>query len=173
MKPQLLFIGLLGIICYITSCGEKDDHLSKNDISTIHYIKTTPGGCNDQLTKNAQPDEERNDTVLINLSNDTLNIFTGFNYICCANFITDCEIQNDSVLISITDNCPEPQDCYCRCDCYYTFDFFFNIISTKIYYLKIVLNDPRLEEERIIMEGLLVNWEDKVGRREETVGRRE
>ena len=149
-------IGLLSIAFTITSCSKKDNNTPKEDCLPVHYLKSELGGCNNKTEENIELGEGKNDTVIIGLSNDTLNIFTGLNYICCAPFITDCNIHNDSILLFITDTCSNPyQTCYCRCDCYYTFNFYFDSISNRNYYWQIILSDPREENEIIFKEGLI------------------
>jgi len=149
-----ILIWFLSITLCIISCDNEDN--PNDDSLVIHYLKSELGGCNNQTIENIEQDEGKNDTVIIELSNDTLNIFAGLNYICCAPFITDCNIQKDSIFISITDTCSNPyQSCYCRCDCYYAFDFYFNSLSNRKYYWQIILSDPREENEKIFKEGLI------------------
>jgi len=50
-------------------------------------------GCNNKTEENIELGDEKRDTVLITLANDTLNILAGLNYICCTPFATDCNIQ--------------------------------------------------------------------------------
>ena len=43
------------------------------------------------------------------------------------------------------------QDCYCRCHCYYTFDY----VSEKKYNWQIVLSDPREDNVIVFAEGVI------------------
>ena len=113
-------------------------------------------GCNNKTEENIELGDEKRDTVLITLANDTLNILAGLNYICCTPFATDCNIKNDSIFITITDTCYNPnQECHCRCDCYYTFNYYFNSISAKKYNWQIILSDPREENDTIFKMGII------------------
>jgi hypothetical protein len=139
----------------VLSCDKDDDSPVKEE-TPISYLKSILGGCNNKTEENIELGNEKRDTVIIALTNDTLNIFAGLNYICCAPFVTDCNIKNDSIFITITDTCSNPyQDCYCRCNCYYTFNYYFNSISAKKYYWQIILNDPREENETILKMGII------------------
>ena len=78
------------------------------------------------------------------------------NYICCAPFTSEAIISNDSIFMNLTDTCLYPyQSCYCRCMCYYTWDFLFVDFKEKEYYFKIILNDPREENPIILDEGFI------------------
>ena len=151
---------ILSIVVSISGC-DKDDNSINSDVvnqdstKNIHFIKSDLGGCNNQTMENIEFGEEKNDTVIINVSNDTLQISIGLNYICCAPFITDCNTKKDSIFISITDTCPNPNNCYCRCDCYYTFDYYFDSLSTGKYYWEIILSDPREENDTIFNKGTI------------------
>lgn len=153
MKVHII---ILSILFSILSCNEdKNDFPNKENIP-IHYLKSSLGGCNNLTEENIEHGEEKSDTVIISLSNDTLNIFVGLNYICCAPFSADCNIRNDSIFLSITDTCPIPyQECYCRCDCYYTFDYYLDSIFKNKYYWQIILNDPREKNEILFDKGIL------------------
>jgi hypothetical protein len=87
------------------------------------YQETKYGGCNNynELKSNYLP-ETGKDSVNYTLTGDTIDIFTGFNHICCAPFATDQFVHDNTLYITITDTCPDPPLCYCRCDCYYTFN---------------------------------------------------
>ena len=123
----------------------------------INLFKTIEGGCNIQSEKQqTSPLEESVDTVIVLVKNDTIDLFVGINYICCAPFMseTETEIENDSILISLTDTCSFPyQSCYCRCMCYYTWDFIFTDYQQKIYNYKITLIDPGEEQPIVFKEG--------------------
>ena len=157
MKTTMNIIIILTCIAFSTiSCDKEDDVTKQENATKIQYLKSELGGCNNKTIENIEVGDEKNDTVIINISNDTLKISVGFNYICCAPFITDCNTINDSIFISIIDTCPNPyQECYCRCGCYYTFDYFFNSLSNKNYYWQILLSDPREENDTIFDMGAI------------------
>lgn len=151
-KINLILI-LLYLSFYILGCSKESNDSAETAIS---YLKSELGGCNKKLVENIEQDVSKNDTIIISLSNDTLSIFAGLNYICCAPFITNCEIHNDSILINISDTCSNPYtSCYCRCNCYYTFDFMYNGISNRKYFWQIILSDPSEDNDRIFKEGYI------------------
>ncbi len=165
MKIKYVFEILTGIIICSTiillGCEEKNNSTINEDqkqdsTKHIHFLKSDLGGCNNKATmENIEAGEERNDTVIINMSNDSLQISVGLNYICCAPFITNCSSNNDSIFISITDTCPNPNNCYCKCYCYYTFDYYFDNISDNEYYWQIILSDPREINDTIFDKGII------------------
>lgn len=122
----------------------------------IKFVKTIPGGCNTLKSGEIQrARSEERDTVIFSLRKDTLVMFTGINYICCAPFKTETSIRNDSLIITLTDQCEFPQEnCYCRCMCYYTWEFLFTGFrqgTLKGY--KVILDDPRQKEPVTILQG--------------------
>ena len=151
-----ILIIIISILISTLSCNKNENNLPAKENTPIHYLKSSLGGCNNKTEGNIEQGEEKNDTVIIRLSTDTINIFVGLNYICCAPFLTNCDIKNDSIFISISDTCPNPyQECYCRCDCYYTFDYYFDNISSNKYYWQIILSDPREENDTIFDMGII------------------
>ena len=124
----------------------------------INHWKTIPGGCNVQDTSNLKSTVAENDTVITSIINDTLDIYAGINYICCAPFITSTNIINDSITIVINDTCSFPYEtCYCKCMCYYTWDFLFTDLLQKVYNYKIILFNPVNGEPVIFREGKIEN----------------
>ena len=152
MKKILYTLVAISLILVIIKCEKSSDNPADN----ITLSMTIPGGCNGEtfaLNKDAMEEE---DTVTFTTINDTLDIFVGVNYICCAPFETGASISNDSINIIITDICDVPyMECYCRCMCYYTWDFLFTNFAEKEYYIKIILNDPREEDPIVLAEGML------------------
>jgi hypothetical protein len=148
---------LLGILLALTNC--KDDLTSKpsNDANQIRFLKAELGGCNDEVKSGRiQTEEELEDTVSFSFSDGKLFIHAGLNYLCCAPFKTNCHVKNDSLFITITDVCPAPyESCYCRCTCYYTFDFSFDNILKNEYYYQVILKDPKLDNDIIFKSGLI------------------
>lgn len=152
MKNLLL---ILFIIISTLGCNNEENNSPEKKDTSIHYLKSSLGGCNSKTEENTEQREEKRDTTIFSFSQDTLNIYVGLNYICCAPFITDCTIKNDSIFISITDTCPNPNQCYCKCDCYYTFDYYFDGLSDQKYYWRITLIDPREKNEILFDDGVL------------------
>ncbi|MBN2481767.1 MAG: hypothetical protein JXB19_08510 [Bacteroidales bacterium] len=155
MKEKILISGVFFVFLVLPMCEKETDN---NNISDkISYIKTLPGGCHGQYFDDLKSacDAEK-DTVICNIENDTLDIFIGLNYICCAPFISETFISNDSIHMLIQDTCSFPyQSCYCRCMCYYTWDFLFTGFENKQYYYIIMLHDPREEKPVMIEEGII------------------
>ena len=155
MKRTVLIIGAFSIFLVLPVCEKESDN---HDVSgKISYIKTELGGCHGQYfddLKSAKNDEK--DTVIYKIKNDTLDIYVGLNYICCAPFTSEAFISNDTIHMVIRDTCPFPyQSCYCRCMCYYTWDFLFTGFENKEYYHIIMLHDPREEKPIMIKEGMI------------------
>ena len=76
---------LLAMVLILFAVGCQDEIDSAHQQMNLTHIKTIPGGCNtsDLVNKNGFIE---NDTVFFLIKNDTLNLFTGINYICCAPF---------------------------------------------------------------------------------------
>ena len=122
----------------------------------LTLVKTLPGGCNNMKSGSLKSVEaEDRDTVIFSLRKDTLVMFTGINYICCAPFSTKNMIRNDSLIIRLTDTCNYPnENCYCKCMCYYTWEFYFTGFSggTSRGYA-VILDDPRQKEPATVLKG--------------------
>ena len=136
---------------------KKDNDLKGN----VQYLKTELGGCNRKLesvlrSSDSETLETKDDEFTITVSEESVNVFVGLNYICCAPFETKCETIDDVIIMSIIDVCENPYaDCYCRCMCYYTFDFVFTYQGKFNQKYKVLLIDPREEEPIIISEGII------------------
>lgn len=155
MKKSVYLV-LLVLPLILFSCETVKD--VDNTTGTLH-LKTIAGGCNGETfdgLKNAG--QEYPDTVIISLAgNDTISIYAGINYICCAPFITETQVLTDTLLMIISDTCEFPyESCYCRCNCYYTWEFFFSKADDKELFYRIELYDPR-------EDGVIVFGEGKVG----------
>jgi hypothetical protein len=147
------FVITLFLISVALSACENEANTDKNPA----YIKTLTGGCNDELFDLKKSSyEETEDTVKFIYSNDTLDIFVGLNYICCAPFHSETYTSNDSIFIEITDTYnPDDEMVYCRCMCYYTWDFLFSELTIgKNYIVSIILNDPTEDNPIVIKEGI-------------------
>jgi hypothetical protein len=118
MKTTIACAGIVLIL--VLSIGCEKESRGPVASNTLELAKTYPGGCN---TMDFKQVGENQDTLIFSVENDSLNIFTGVNYICCAPFSASLKIENDSVLITIKDICPDAGSCYCHCMCYYTWDF--------------------------------------------------
>ncbi len=143
---------VLGILILTVGCSKEEKLQTPKEEDKIQFLKSALGGCNGNRAYVAKEEEE--DTVIFTFLNDTLNIFTGLNYICCAPFVTDCNVINDSIFISIADTCTNLyHTCYCRCYCYYTFDYYFEITGNKNYHCQVLLNNPAEENPILFYSG--------------------
>jgi hypothetical protein len=153
MKNTIYYIvALMVLSVWILQC-EKE---SVDNIQ-VNHIKTVLGGCNGQSSDEISLSRyEQKDTLQFYIRNDTLHVFTGINYICCAPFETGFLQTTDSLFFTITDTCSFPyESCYCRCMCYYTFDFLFDSFAKKKYYFRITIDDPQQDEPYIFREGFV------------------
>jgi len=150
MKNTVYILTMVFITALIVQC-EKDTQESL----PANHVKTILGGCNGQPFDGLKStDIEEDDTLQFYIRNDTLNVFVGINYICCAPFETGFSQSGDSLFFDIRDTCSVATgSCYCRCMCYYTFDFLLTGFEKKQYYFRINITDPRLEEPYVFREG--------------------
>jgi hypothetical protein len=152
MKHPVLFSLLISCTVLLVSCSKDDG----DSWAGLTLAKTIPGGCNNMKSGplKSTPAEER-DTVIFSLRKDTLVLFTGVNYICCAPFKTKTDFENDSLIVTLTDDCDYPKEnCYCKCMCYYTWEFLFTgFQSGKKLGYKVILDDPRQKEPMVILQG--------------------
>jgi hypothetical protein len=127
------------------SCQEESGSTDQ-DAGELQYLNTVYGGCNNlnQLNIEEFVPDFKNDTVFYSVSDDTLKITVGQNYICCAPFELLQQQDNRNLLITMKDTCNWPYNsCYCRCPCYYEFEVYYSGYDHKTYYLKVYLHDPR------------------------------
>ncbi len=154
MKPLGFLIFLIVFTFLLTSCSSDEGDSAMG----VRLVKTVAGGCNlkqpDHLK--SAPAEER-DTVIFSIRSDTLVMFTGINYICCAPFKTETTLRNETLFVTLTDTCDYPgQNCYCKCMCYYTWEFLYTGFQNgKVPKYKVILDDPRQKEPILIMEGTI------------------
>jgi hypothetical protein len=115
LRTRKILISILFLTTFI-SC-------EKNELGNLKYVETIPGGCaldkglslkNNQITQS--------DNVTYSVTNDSLNIFVGFNATCCSEFSTSFSIRGDSLLIKIQTT----QIGSCNCICYYTYNYKFS-----------------------------------------------
>ena len=145
------------LICgmMFTGCGSDK---SEETVGELQYVKTELGGCNLKSALKSDSDdlEAKDDELIITVSAEAVHVFVGLNYICCAPFETNCETIDDVIVMYIIDTCKNPYvECYCKCMCYYTFDFVFTHQEKFNQKYKILLLDPREEKPIIISEGTI------------------
>jgi hypothetical protein len=95
----------------------------KNELGNLEYVGTIEGGCFLEKGSTLKNDPFiKHDTVTYSVTNDSLNIFVGFNATCCSEYSTSSSIEGDSILIKIQTT----QLGMCNCICYYTYNFKFS-----------------------------------------------
>jgi len=152
MKKVVFLLLTFAFELIIVKCEFND--IESDEAQQITFIKTNPGGCNNQGEDAAKRFFAESDTIIFNLENDTLDVFVGLNYICCAPFTSETRVSGDSIFIKIIDTCAiEIQSCYCKCMCYYTWDFLFSVTGVKKYWFEIMLIDPREYEPGVLNKG--------------------
>jgi hypothetical protein len=112
MKKMLISILLLSTII---SCD-------KDKPGNLEYAETIEGGCFSEKGSSLKNDPFiKRDTVNYSVTNDSLDIFIGFNATCCSEYSASSSIKGDSILINIQ----TIQFGMCNCICYYTYNFKF------------------------------------------------
>ena len=155
-KVVLMIIPALicGVMC--TSCGSNKIESQENEPAVLQYVKTELGGCNIKSALKNDDSEMKDDTVFITVSDESVHVFVGLNYICKdVPFETQCELIDDVICMSIIDT----GGGYARCMCYYTFDFIFQRQGAFNQGYKILLIDPREENPIVISEGTIAENE--------------
>ncbi len=154
MSKGFFLMTAVALSLVVAQCTSDNGNLPEPGAITL--ARTIPGGCNTMKSGEiiSARGEER-DTVIFSLRKDTLVMFTGISYICCAPFKTETFFRNDSLIVTLEDRCNYPQEvCYCKCMCYYTWEFLFTGFrqgTLKGY--QVILDDPREKEQVGIMEG--------------------
>ena len=120
----------------------------------LSLLRTEYGGCNEYKGGDILPKAAiQNDSLSWEISDDTLKIFTGITYICCAPFDVESEQSGDSLKIMIRDVCGiSSEHCYCRCICYYTFLTIFTGYSGDRYHLAVWLHSPRQAQDSLLWQ---------------------
>jgi len=112
MKKTLIPVFLL---IAITSCD-------KNELGNLEYVEAVEGGCFLEKGSSLKNDPFiKPDTVTYSVTNDSLEMFIGFNATCCSEYSALSSIKGDSILIKIQTT----QIGLCNCICYYTYKFKF------------------------------------------------
>jgi hypothetical protein len=95
----------------------------KNELGNLEYVGNIEGGCFLEKGSSFKGDPLiKPDTVTYSVTNDSLNIFVGFNATCCSEFSSSSSVKADSILIKIQTT----QLGMCNCICYYTYNFKFS-----------------------------------------------
>lgn len=148
----VLFSGTLLLLFAFSFCTKENTSYFFG--KKCELVKTELGDCNRGKTSDSKSaSEEKKDAVGFKIINDTLSVFVGLNYLCCTPFASDTKVTRDSILISLTDTCSGYSSCYCRCMCYYTWNFSFVDFLNKSYFYKVLLFKPKQVNPVIIKEG--------------------
>ncbi|MFC1620379.1 hypothetical protein ACFL45_10590 [Candidatus Neomarinimicrobiota bacterium] len=141
-------ITLIAIAALMSACNTS----TSSDPEPLRFHEVVYGGCAGMLDMSestlARWDSgspyTHLDTLVVTWD-DSLKIFLGLNYICCAPFAAGHEIVQDTLVLAVRDTCPVPATtCYCRCMCYYTFTWMFEGGEEEIGNLQVELYDPRV-----------------------------
>jgi len=132
-KVVAVAICLAGIVIVAGFSGCKGNN------NTAKFVSIEYGGCYGQKDFSKNERSVENDTIIFDFQNDTLKVSVGINYICCSVLDAIQVINNNNILLQITDNTPSIED-YCRCECYYTFDYYFTDLSEKSYVINVILD---------------------------------
>jgi hypothetical protein len=149
-----LIISLTSLVLFTLAMCTRNN-VGPDEQDGLAFVRTDPGGCNGIDSSRMKSVIDGTDTVYFKIRNDTLDAFIGLNYICCAPFKPTVLISADSIFMTVTDTCPDLRSCYCRCMCYYSWDFLFTGMQEKKYYYRVTLVDPQQEGPIIFREGMI------------------
>ncbi|MDR0559847.1 MAG: hypothetical protein LBG92_06725 [Prevotellaceae bacterium] len=136
----VLFVMLFFTIASLNGC-KREIKPTTGDEKTARFISIKYGGCNNQSESymgQRSAIDVKKDTVIFECQNDTLKVTVGINYICCSTFNTTQTVDENKISLLITETTSPEQ--YCRCECYYTFDYFFTDISRKSYVINVTFD---------------------------------
>jgi hypothetical protein len=145
-----LFLTLLALTALIGACTTSTS--TSSDPEPLRFHEVVYGGCanvfdmpESSVARLDGGDPYPDPDTLIVEWDDSLEIFLGLNYICCAPFAADHEIIQDTLVLAVRDTCPAPNaTCYCWCYCYYTFTWKFDGGEGDIRNLRVELYDPQV-----------------------------
>ena len=108
---------LISLLLFATFIG-----CDKNELGNLEYAETIKGGCFLEKGSSLKNDPyNKLDTLTYSITNDSLDIFVGFNVTCCSEYSASSSIKGDSILIKIQTT----QIGLCNCICYYTYNLKF------------------------------------------------
>jgi hypothetical protein len=92
----------------------------RKESGNLNYIRAVAGGCFLNKSSSSKGSTfSKADTLTYSVTNDSLEIFVGFNAGCCSEYSSSSSIEGDSILIKIITT----QVGLCNCICYYTYNF--------------------------------------------------
>ncbi|MCK9559313.1 MAG: hypothetical protein M0R44_02570 [Candidatus Marinimicrobia bacterium] len=149
MKRIYTVLIFSSLIFVFLTCTDSE----RQTASTLSLLRTDYGGCNGFMEVPRWNWEIKEDGLSWEISDDTLKIFSGIEYICCAPFVVESQQNGDSLTIMIRDTCYTPYEtCYCRCTCYYEFLTLFTGYNGDRYNLAVWLHDPRQVQDSLLWQ---------------------
>jgi hypothetical protein len=155
MKPPERWIFLFVLLLMLSTCNEQ---FTDKGIQ-IRLLKTEFGGCQDsteldRTTENYFPYYSAISTYL-----DTLVIRVGIDYSCCTSLISSVDMLNDTIFMTLEDMCRYSEESsYCRCMCWYTWNYYFVDYKDHQYFYRVILIDPREEQAQTVGLGEFRMW---------------
>lgn len=151
MNARLFFV--LIPITFLLWLACEDNSSPDKTGETIKVAALETGGCNGMTFEQiANVRVEEYDTIRFSITNDTLDMFIGIQYACCAPFELEHRISADTLIVQIADTCTG-LNCHCRCMCYYTWDVYFVDYQPKPYYFKVYLKELNASDYAIFRQG--------------------
>jgi len=161
LKIILIIVILAPIfLFFIIPNSKRKDTIKDQNITLVNTIY---GGCNNTAKDSGRETKgkvgergigSQQEYSRFSIYSDTLSAFFSIHYLCCTPFKAISEYNDDTLVFKIIDTCKDPYDwCYCRCECYYTFDFKFVNYSDSVYDYKVILYDPKAKSPEIIEKG--------------------
>lgn len=150
-KILLITLGVVLLMSQLLFCN-KDAEVEDSD---LYHLETLYRGCNGQTDPLAglQKSSADPDTVFYTISDDTLSITIGHNYICCAPFVVISEQEGTNLTLTLRDTCSAPYDsCYCYCYCYYEFQVDYLNYHGEELQLSVYIHDPTQTGDSLIHE---------------------
>jgi hypothetical protein len=150
---------LLTFTSFISMGCERKLNLHTSSSSLPTFLKVEYGGCNNQtIDVNSQRtiEENQNDTIIFDFQNDTLIITVGSNYICCAKFNAVQNINDGIISLVMDDTTTFPEE-YCRCECYYEFEYYFTNLSQMSYEVNAIIHSPDGSVYKLISQTFNMN----------------
>ncbi|MGE5480697.1 MAG: hypothetical protein ACM3U1_09765 [Chloroflexota bacterium] len=154
MRNLLNICAALGLVLIFLACKETGD--DGYPVPGIKYLNVDKGGCNNGPDYRSGLESFTNDTAFYFLQGKILKVFVGINYACCAPFATACSVEGGKIVMRINDTCAPPYECYCRCMCYYSFEFNFTDMTKKEYPYEVWLFNPRVGSEKLFRKGVII-----------------
>jgi hypothetical protein len=123
------------------------------DKKPILLVGLEKGGCNNDQEKSSSYLRNLSDSIMFWTTGDTLVAIVTINYTCCTRFDALFELKNDSLLFNVNDACIESDHCYCKCMCYYTFQFKLINIDEEKYCYKFTLYNAQADKYSVVEKG--------------------